>query len=136
MYPRTLRRQIDSLLHELFFASTNGDRGLRHRVVRIKTDDEFVSRAMETRYSAEVCARDPTDLAYRHPVFGKTDHLPRFEESVRLLIPEEPCLDFEVSTFIVGERFAPIEAIGIHAPGPNLLCGQIFVSREMNGAGV
>src|SRR5262249_1181787 len=37
---------------------------------------------------------------------------------------------------IVGERFAPIETIGINAPRPNFPCGKIFILSEVDDPSV
>src|SRR5205823_14639157 len=41
---------------------------------------------------------------------------------------------FDVGTVVIRESFAPVEAIGVDAPGPYFLGGELGVLREMNGA--
>ena len=62
--------------------------------------------------------------------------MPRLQERVSLLVPEQTGLQLDVRAVIVRERFSPIEAICVHAPGPDFLRGHLKILGKMRGAGV
>ena len=67
-------------------------------------------------------------------MFGEAHRLLRFEESVRLLVAEEPRLQLHVGAVVVRERLAPPHGVGVVAPRPHLVRGQLRGIRDVHGA--
>ena len=57
------------------------------------------------------------------------------EEAVGLLVAEEAGLHLHVGALVVGERLAPVEAVGVAAPGPDLLRGRVLGRRVVDDPG-
>ena len=62
--------------------------------------------------------------------------MPRLQKRIGLLIPKEPGLNLHVGAVVIGKRVAPIESIGIDAPGPDLFRRNLAIVGEMHGSGV
>ena len=91
---------------------------------------------MQVEYSGEVGAGDAADGAHWHPVFGEVDALPRLQERIGFLVAHQPRLHLDVGAVVVGEGAPPVETVGIHAPRPDLLGGQIGVVGIVGDAGL
>ena len=83
-----------------------------------------------------VGARDPADRPHRHPVLGEADRLLRLQEAVGLLVAEEAGLHLDVGAHVVGERPAPVDAVGVAAERPDLLGGRVLGRRVVHDAGL
>jgi hypothetical protein len=83
--------------------------------------------ARECDYAVQVSLRDGADAAHRHPELGEADGLSRFEEGVGLLVAKESGLHLHIGAVVVREGLAPLQAVLVHAPGPNLLAGKVGV---------
>ncbi len=111
-----------------------------HRAVHVhahgKVDQALLARRpREMHNRLGVRPRDAADLPHRHPVLGEPDRLLRPEEAVGLLVAEEARLDLHVGALVVGEGLPPVEAVGVAAPGPDLLGGSVFRRGVMDDAG-
>ena len=76
-------------------------------------------------------AADPPDRLVR---LAEAQQLLRLEERVRLLVAEEARLDLEVRALVVRQRLAPVLALVVPAPGPDLLARQVVVIRHVDHA--
>ena len=72
----------------------------------------------------------PADPPHWHPVFGEADDPLRPEQAVGLLVAEEAGLHLDVGAVVVREGLAPVEAVRVGAPRPDLL------GRRVLGRGV
>ena len=87
-------------------------------------------------HARKVGTRDAARVADRHPILCERNRLPWLQESIRLLVPEETRLQLDVGALVIRESLSPIEPVGVHAPGPDLFCGNLTIQGEMRGAGV
>ena len=113
-----------ALFRQQLIAGFNSHGGVLDGVGDVEAYRELAAFAREVHGSVEIRAREAADFANRQPVLAKLDGLLRLEESVGLLVAEEPGLDLDVGALVVGERPAPVLALGVPAPGPDLLAGH------------
>src|ERR1035438_2106999 len=106
-------------------------RRLRHRRSRLSKQN-----SSDSWEPGEVGAGDAADGAHWHPVFGEVDALPRLQERIGFLVAHQPSLHLDVGAVVVGEGAPPVETVGIHAPRPDLLGGQIGVVGIVGDAGL
>ena len=94
-------------------------------VVAPHVDDAFV-----------VGSRPAADRPHRLVGLAEPQPLLRLEERVGLLVAKEPGLDLEVGALVVRERAAPVLALVVPAPGPDLLPRHVVVVGHVHHPGL
>jgi len=137
---RAGRGQVETLLGHRPRAIRDPQPPSGDRVVHVHAHREvhravLDRRARQVDHGLGVGPRDPADLPHRHPVFGEADRLLGAQEAVGLLVAEEAGLDLHVGAVVVRERLPPVEAVGVRAPGPDLLRGRVLARRVVHDPG-
>lgn len=115
------RVERDALLEEALVAIDDLDLRTRDCVVGVEADVERyfaigLLRASEGEDSVQVGVADGSDGADRHPELGEVDRLAGFKKGIGFLVSEQTGLYFNVGGIIIGEGFAPFEALVIDSP--------------------
>ena len=89
------------------------------RLAALHVQDRVRRRPRRSRRSRAPAASTPEAHA-----------LLRLQEGVGLLVAEQPRLDLDLRAVVVGERLAPVAAVGVAAPAPDLLRRQLRGDRR------
>src|SRR6266852_4169725 len=102
-------------------------------------NDEFdgygfcaIAVAGKVDHSVRVGARNSAQFADWNPVLGKRPGFLGIKKSVGLLIPEQASLNLHVCAVVIRQRGAPIQAIFVTTPRPNLLRRKVQRRRVMD----